>query len=491
MMKYKIILAGILAIAIYSCKKSFLELPAQTALSTPVYFKSMADFQQAVNGAYVPLRGLYNSSAWVMGELRSDNSRYKFNPNDRGTITAEYIADFTNDANNGIAGSKYVGDYQIIARVNQVLSVIDGVAFDAITKNNLKGQSYFLRAFAYFDLVQYFGKVPLHLKPVGSLEETALPLSSTDTIYNHIIADAKLAASLLPDKSTQEAGRVTTGTAQTLLGNIYAVLKKWPEAEAAFRVVVSSGKYNMLPNYADVFDPKNKNNSESIFEIQYKEGTDGYASNFIYQFLPQPITGAEVTAVTGVSPEVSRTIEGYNIPSPDVIAAYETGDKRKVASIGTVNAGGISYPFIQKYNHAHAQTGITNDNWPVYRYAEVLLFLAEALNEQGKYPEATSFLNLVRARAGLGVTAAAGGTDLSQAIINERRVELAFENKRWLDLVRTARATTVMTAYGARIKANPQAYYFPAGITVAPAAFTNISLLFPLPNSEAALSPYF
>ncbi|WP_225976276.1 RagB/SusD family nutrient uptake outer membrane protein [Mucilaginibacter ginsenosidivorax] len=489
-MKYKIVLAGIMAAVLFSCKKSVLELPSQTALSTPIYFKSQADFQQAVNGAYAPLRTLYNN-AWAMGELRADNSRYKFNPNDRGTIQAEYIADFTNDANNGIVAAKYVNDYQIIARVNQLLAPIDGVNFDAAVKNNIKGQAYFLRAFAYFDLVQYFGKVPLHLKPVGTLQETALPLSSVDSVYNQIISDAKLAASLLPNKAIQEKGRVTSGSAQTLLGNVYTVLKKWPEAETAFSSVVNSGQYSLIADYAAVFDPSNKNNAESVFEIQYQQGTDGYASNFIYQFLPQPISGAEISAVTGVTPENSLTIEGYNIPSPDIIAAYEAGDKRKPASIGAVSAGGVVYPYVKKYNHPHAQTGITNDNWPVYRYAEVLLFLAEVLNEQGKTSEAVKFLNQVRVRAGLTGTIAGTTADLRQAIINERRFELAFENKRWLDLVRTGQAVQVITAYGARIKANPQAYYFPAGITVAPAAFTTISLLFPIPNSEAALNPYF
>jgi hypothetical protein len=269
------------------------------------------------------------------------------------------------------------------------------------------------------------------------------------------------------------------------------VQKNWAEAETVLKAVVNSGKYSLLPNYADVFNPVNKNSKESVFEIQYKEGSDGFASNFIYQFLPQPITAAEVTAVTGVIPEVGRTVEGYNIPSPDIIAAYSTNDKRKDASIGTLIANRISYPYVKKYNHPHAQTGLTDDNWPVYRYAEVLLLLAEALNEQSKFSEAITLLNQVRTRAGLAGTTAVGGADLRQAIFDERRLELAFENKRWLDLVRSGNAVTVMTAYGALIKANPQAYYFPAGITLAPSAFANINLLFPIPNSEAALNPYF
>ena len=127
-------------------------------------------------------------------------------------------------------------------------------------------------------------------------------------------------------------------------------------------------------------------------------------------------------------------------------------------------------------------------NWPVYRYSEVLLFLAEALMEQGKNAEAIPYLNQVRRRAGL---AEFQGGDLREAIYQERRVELAFENKRWFDLVRTGRAIEVITAYGNRIKANPQAYYYPEGYGPRSHAFSNISLYYALPADEAALSPHF
>ncbi|MEO6734534.1 MAG: RagB/SusD family nutrient uptake outer membrane protein [Ferruginibacter sp.] len=488
-MNIKTIVAGLLILLMGSCKKDFLELPSETSLSTPVYFKTQSDFQQAINGAYAPLRGLYNgqNGAWNMGELRADNTTYKYNANDRGTIQGEYIKDFLDDANNPVSNSKYTTNYTIIARVNQVLEPIDGVDFDTNAKNNIKGQAYFLRALAYFDLVQYFGKVPLHLHPAGSVTETALPLSSVDSVYLQIIADAQQAASLLPEKASQEAGRATSGAAKTLLGNVYVVLKKWPEAAAKLKEVTG---YTLLADYAAVYNPAQKNNAESIFEIQFKEGTEGLQSNFFYTFLVQPISSAEVTAITGI-PEVPRTIEGYNIPTPDIIAAYEPNDKRKDASIGYVTAGGVQYPYIKKYSHPHASTNNTNDNWPVYRYAEILLLIAEALNEQGKTSEALPYLNQVRTRAGLANSIANSQIALRDDIMKERRTELAFENKRWLDLVRTNTASATMTAYGARAKANPKAYYFPIGIGPSPSSFATINLLFPLPASEAALSPYF
>lgn len=488
-MRFKIFIIAILCLSVSACKKSFLEIPAKTALSTTVFFTSQQDFEQAINGAYAPLRSLYSGTygAYVMAELRSDNTTYKYNPSDRGTIQAEFIKDFTDDSSNPVTLARYSNNYAVIARVNQILDQIDPITFDTNVKNNIKGQAYLLRAFCYFDLVQFYGSVPLHLKPAKTLDETALPLSTVDQIYAQIIADAQQGATLLPPKATQEPGRVTSGTANTLLGNVYIVQKKWADAETALRKVTG---YSLLPNYADVFDPTRKNNAESIFEIQYKEGNEGLNSNFFYTFLPQPITASEVSAITGIT-EVARTIEGYNIPTPDIIAAYEANDSRKAASVGTLTANGTPYPYIKKYAHAHALTNNTGDNWPVYRYAEVLLFLAEAANEQGRPGDAQTFLNQVRTRAGLPATTAGTQAALRDAIFQERRVELAFENKRWLDLVRNGTAQTVMTAYGARVKANPQAYYFPAGITVSPQSYTNIRLLFPLPAAEAALSPYF
>jgi starch-binding outer membrane protein, SusD/RagB family len=488
-MKANIILSILLFTLLSGCKDGFLEIPSKTSLSKPVYFKTQVDFEQAINGTYAPLRSLYGGyhGAYVMGELRSDNTTYKFNPNDRGTIQPELIKDFLAQSTSGVLYDKYSNDYAIISRANQILDLIDGVDFDGSVKSNIKGQAYFLRAFAYFDLVQYFGQVPLHIKYATTLSEAALPLSSVSDIYKQIISDAGKAAELLPNKATQEKGRVTTGSAKMLLGNVYIVQKEWLKAETVLKSITG---YSLLPNYADVFDPTQKNNSESIFEIQYKKGIEGFASNFFYIFLVQPISAEEISAVTGI-PEVAKTIEGYNIPTPDLIDAYENNDLRKGTSIGYITASGVSYPYIKKYAHPHELTNNTDDDWPVYRYSEVLLFVAEALNEQNKTSEALPYLNQVRVRAGLASSQTVSQSDVREAIMKERRVELAFENKRWLDLVRTNQAVQVMTAYGSRVKANPQAYYFPMGITVAPSAYTKIDLLFPIPASEASLNPNF
>lgn len=490
---------------ISSCKKS-LDIKPETALSSATFFKTESDFKQAVNAAYVPLRAIVNDRAYLLGEMHSDNTYYFRNILFGATDQQENIADFAIPTSGGITTNvhilnQYRLDYQIIARANQILTTIDAVEFDATNKANLKGQASFLRAYAYFELVRYFGKVPLHLTPVTTRAEAALPLASVEEIYVQIIKDATFAASSLLSKSKQEAGRATSGAAKTLLGNVYIVQKKWAEAEAVLKDVVNSNEYSLMPEYNNAFSGtnSNKNNQESVFEVQFLEGSAGYNGSIIYNSLPRPITAAELQPITGTANPQGLSGEGNNAPTPDIIAAYETGDKRKDASIAYVTLSqslraNKLYPYIKKFAAPHALHGNTGNNFPIYRYAEVLLFLAEALNEQGKGGEALPFLNKVRDRAfGAGVSniTTTSQVDLRDVVYKERRVELAFENKRWFDLIRTGRAVAIITAYGNRIKANPQDYYYPAGAVPPNNAFTNLDLLYGLPADEAALSPYF
>jgi len=489
-MKTKIVYI-LLAISLSSCS-DFLEIDSETQLSDNTFFKTQDDFGKAINGVYAPLRDLY-STAFVMGEMRSDNSYYDYNEDNRGGNRVEFISDFTEDSGNTLLQEKWDYNYAIISRANKVLVNIDDIEFDdSNLQSNIKGQALFLRALSYFDLVQYFGSVPLHLDPVTTLEETALPLSPTqvEVVYQQIMNDAQLAATLLPNKADQEPGRATIGSAKALLGNVYIVLKMWTQAATVLQEIVDSQQYSLIPNYANVFDPNNKNNAESIFEVQYLEGPEGYSSNFIYDFLPQPITADEVSQIIGLPSDVaqSKTDEGLNLPTLDIIASYEDGDLREDASIGYINisASGKLTPYVAKYNHAHSQFNNTNDNWPVYRYSEVLLSLAEALYETGS-GDPLIYLNQVRNRAGLGDV-----VTIDKAIIlHERRIELAFENKRWLDLVRTDNAETVMKAFGANVIANPQDYFFPIGTGPIPSAYAVINTTFPLPSREVILNPNF
>lgn len=503
-MKTKYIAAGLLAVILSGCTKDFLTVVPETALSSATFFKTESDFQQAVNGAYVPFRQMYNERAWVLEEMHSDNTYYARNTLYGAVDPTENVADFAVPTANGVTANdnvlvQYRLNYVIIARANQILSLIDGVTFssDAV-KNNIKGQAQYLRAFAYFDLVRLFGKVPLHLTPVTGRNDAALPLATTEELYAQIEKDALAASTNLLDKAAQEQGRATSGAAKTLLANLYITQKKWAQAEAQVKDVITSAKYSLMPDYNNAFSftSTNKNNAESVFEIQYMEGSAGYNGNQIYRFLPSPISAAEIAPIVGTSNPQPTSQESNNIPTPDLIAAYEPGDKRLDISIGYVTLSGSlradkKYPYIKKYARTHSLNQNTGQNWPVYRYAEVLLFMAEALNEQAKTGEAATYLNQVRTRAGLAATTAASQADMRQAIFKERRVELAFENKRWFDLTRTGRVKEIIGAYGAKVKANPAAYYFPAGAVPPPNAFTVLDDYYGLPAVEAALTPNF
>lgn len=500
-MKKHIIATLFICFVMSSCHK-FLDVVPETSLSSATFFKTESDFKQAVNAAYAPLRDIYNGHAWALEELHSDNTYYARNVLFGAVDNTENISDFAIPTANGVTTNSHVRDqyrqeYQIIARANQILITIDGVDFNADSKNNLKGQALFLRAFAYFDLVRLFGKVPLHLKPVTTREEAALPLSTVDSVYDQIIKDASDAATLLPPKSVQDPGRATSGAAKTLLANVYVELKKWPEAEKLLKEVVNSHEYGLMSDYGDAFSTStgNKNNKESVFEVQYMEGSAGYSWDYT-KFLPRPITAAEVEPITGVTNPQPISGEGPCIPSPDMIAAYESGDKREDASVGYVTLStslrdNKVFPYIKKYAQKHTLQGNTGNNWPVYRYSEVLLFLAEALNEEGKTSEAATYLNIVRNRAGLKNTTATGQDDMRTVIYHERRVEFAFENKRWFDLVRTSRVKDVITAYGKKVVADPPKYYYPKGAVPPSNAFTILDTVYPLPADEADLSPYF
>src|SRR5690606_5916158 len=241
----------------------------------------------------------------------------------------------------------------------------------------------------------------------------------------------------------------------------------------------------LMSNFEDVISSStgNKNNLESIFEVQFKEGPDGMNGSFMYNIAPRPILASELVALTGTSNPQPLDGEARYVPTPDIINAFEEGDLRKDISIGYVEMQDVPweegyFPYAKKFFKDHALHGNHGVDWPIYRYSETLLFLAEALNEQGKDAEAAEYLNMVRNRAGLGPAQG----DLKEAIVHERQVEFAFENKRWFDLLRTGRAREVMTKFGEKVGANPYEYYYPRGREPRPHAFkSEILLKYPLP----------
>lgn len=461
----------ILVLIFSSCSDSFLNLAPQYYPNDATFFKTQEQFVQAINGAYSSLRGVTARQGYLMGEMRSDNTHYTRYKADRGLhiLYRENIADFVVDDQNQWTNEMYYACYVGISRSNTILNRIESASVPDDFKSKTIGEAKFIRAFMYFQLVQFFGDVPLHLTEVTGSSNAFLPRSSVKEVYDAIISDVKEAIEKLPVVKFPQNGAATKGAAKMLYA--YALMTKpdkdYAQAEIQLKDVMNMG-YELLPNYADNYDTSKKNGKESIFEIQYQMGDQGQQSDWLYYFIPKT-TNAEI--ITGV-PDCSTLLTGgWNVPTPEMISSYESGDLRLNTSIavavGSLDAANalvvaevlnlgdpkikeypISYPFVNKYRHAHSKIQNTDDNWPIYRYADCLLLLSECLVGQGRLGEALPYVNQVRTRAGLSAI-----SDINDEVIAlERRHELAFENHRWFDLIRTGKAIEVMTSYGKYIK---------------------------------------
>lgn len=352
--------------------------------------------------------------------------------------------------------------YKVINRTNTVLGRIDGIEINTELANRYKLECKFIRALMYFNLVRVYGDVPLVLKEISISESYDILREPKENVYNQIIADLKEAQGLPVSYSTAEDGRATQGAAKALLANVYMTLHKYAEAETILAEIINSGQYSLLENtpgslnidgYKNVFSPVNHNSKEGIFEIQFLKGGYGEGSNYANNFAPEN-SGTNVVAVGGTG--------GNNIPEMDIYNAYEEGDLRRDCSMSLgyydnrKNNEWVESRYVCKFMDVPYQNNDASNNYPVIRYADVILMYAEALNQNGKTAEACKYLNMTR-RRGFGYqTTEISPVDLqttdkaqfSLMVEQERRVELAFENHRWFDLIRTGRAVEVMRSKG-------------------------------------------
>ncbi len=416
-----------------SCSKEFTELAPISERNADNFYKTASDMEVAVNAIYGTLKsnGAFNQSYWILQELRSDNTFWD------GTGLAEEVTVF--DRFNDISTSNITEDawessYLGISRANIVLNRIENIDMDASLKSRLKGEALFLRSFYYYNLAVLFGNIPLIINETTSVAEGNEHRQVTAAeVYNQIVTDLIDAEAGLPAKASATNGRATKGAAATLLAKVYLTKGEASNAETALRRVLTYG-YTLVNDYSLLWGVENEYNSESIFEVDFQGGLSNQGNQFTNQFhgiLSQAVTSGH-----------------RNIPEQDLIDAYETGDLRFAASIdGVVNGVNTGYTIKFGTTNSYNDDDAPN-NWPVFRYADVLLMLAEAIGESD---EAYGFINQVRNRAGLApIDATTPGTFVDK-LLHERRVELAFENHRWPDLLRMNKAESVMTAQGKNI----------------------------------------
>ena len=458
-LKYNLIAIALLGFSFSSCS-DFLEQNPQTDLSENDFYKTADDILSAVNGVYSSLQeGDIYGNWYVFGEIPSDNTRNQLS----GSVTTQNEFDqFYIDTQNSMIANFWKAAYKVINRTNTVLGRIDGIEINTELANRYKLECKFIRALMYFNLVRVYGDVPLVLKEISISESYDILREPKENVYNQIIADLKEAQDLPVSYSTAEDGRATQGAAKALLADVYMTLHKYAEAETILAEIINSGRYSLLENtpgslnidgYKNVFSPVNHNSKEGIFEIQFLKGGYGEGSNYANNFAPEN-SGTNVVAVGGTG--------GNNIPEMDIYNAYEEGDLRRDFSMSLgyydnrKNNEWVESRYVCKFMDVPYQNNDASNNYPVIRYADVILMYAEALNQNGKTAEACKYLNMTR-RRGFGYqTTETSPVDLQTTdkaqfalmVEQERRVELAFENHRWFDLIRTGRAVEVMKSKG-------------------------------------------
>lgn len=452
----KIFLYSAIIFLLLSCSKDFTNLAPISQRSVNTSYKTLADFTVSVNGAYdaLQLNGTYGRIYLLMNEMRSDNMS-----NGAGasglSASLEDIDKFREITTATEISSCWADSYKGIARCNIILEKIDAADFDNTIKNQFKGESLFIRSLLYYNMAVLFGNIPLQLTDISSPSSMTVNQVPASVIYKQIIADLLKAESLLPvSYSGTNIGRVTSGAVDALLGKIYLTTGEKNNAVTYLRKVISSQKYSLVSDYAKLWGVANENGSESVFEVQFKTGGQGEGSGYLEYF----------ASILGRSGGVGGGNSNMDITA-DMRSAYSAGDLRYNKSLYK-NSILPDTSYVKKYLGIQSTAFDGDNNWVVLRYADVLLMLAEALGES---TEAYTLINFVRARAGLPASSPASPGTFTSRLLDERRVEFAFENQRWQDLLRFGSAKTIM----AKALNIPEA---------------NVRLLYPIPQKEIDVS---
>ena len=476
------IYTGALALAIgtiASCKKSFLELTPNGQFLESNYYANPAQALTALVAAYDPLvtetGGLDGTYTNPLGPLNSASDDCFAGGGGSSDIPAwQAINNYTMSPAIGPQGGFWAINFQGVNRTDVLLEKLPNVpGLDEATLKRYTAEAKFLRAHYYFDLVRIFRNVPLILTTLQIADVYKQPQAAPEAVYAQVEADLTAAIADLPiNVIAAENGRVTQGAAKALLGKVYLYEKKWALAASTLAEVngtpggTSTYGYALQAKFPDIFDPRNKFNSESIFE-QVHSGLQNYTWNNWNQFKSN-VYVQMVGPRSYSGPKYYGGGYGFNPVTPQLVAAMK-GDPRYPYTIANIDsltkANGTSYNesyqgtgyYIEKYAPKTANivtTGLTDLNWPndyiEIRLADTYLMEAEALiNAGGDANRAGLLLNAVRARVKLPAIAPTLAN-----IYNERRLELATEGHRWFDLVRTGQAGTALAFKGFKTGTN-------------------------------------
>jgi hypothetical protein len=452
-----IISIGVFSLTTVSCSDEFVDRKPEYSIDTENYFNSKIDYENALVGAYDGLQSTYVNA--LLGEIASDNT-LAGGESATDVIGFQQVDKMSHTPVND--NLKNVWDWMFggVQRANYILEFKDKIDFEG--KNQIIAEARFLKAYYQFELVKWFGGIPLSGdKRFAPGDELTIPRASVAEVYASIESDLIFAvANLAPNAS--QTGRATKGAALALLGKAYLYQNKFTEAANTLDQVITSQKYALVTDYASIFEMAGENGKESIFEVQY---TDVEGAGFGCLQCSEGNVAVGFSGVRNYSGPKYTSGYSFNLPVQGTYDAFEIGDKRLEASIldiaawaaannatyGVANAdtGYFNQKYLPRVRSGQAQgdLNLTNpNNYRAIRYSDVLLMAAEALN-RGKINDtkALGYLNQVRDRA-FGDTnhrISSVGAALTDAIWNERRVEFVGEGLRFFDLVRTGKASVI------------------------------------------------
>lgn len=463
-------------IGIGSCKKWVEYDPHDDFVITEIdYLKSEADYRALAVGVYSPLQWL--NQVVPVSDIASDDA-VSGGESAADVLSLQQIDDFTYYPVNSTLADLWQVSYEGINRANYLHQYkeknLAGQTVNFAGKEALYGEVYFLRACFYFTLVKMFGDVPLFTERRLTLSDSRkLKRTSKTEVYKQIEQDLTAAIAVLPAVQSDK-GRVTKYAAQALLGKVYLYQNKYTEAASMLENVITSNAFTLVSDFGAIFLQSGENGPESVFEIQYSNGQGTYDWNHVTR--GQGNFAVQQCGIRGLNGAGSMPYApgwSTNLPTQNLANAFEAGDQRKAVTILDIEAYKTANPSLnitwqvapykntglynQKYLPRKGETSGQVElnylnNYRTIRYADVLLMAAEANNKAtaANDQKARTYLNLVRRRA-FGdqlhdITA--GSTALYDAILNERRLELAMEGERFFDLVRTGRASTVLGPLG-------------------------------------------
>lgn len=446
---FNIILASLLTLS--SCSDDFLDKTPKNTVDPNTSINDSAAVAMA-NACYRTLQSsnMYNQRLWTL-DIVAGNSIVGAGGGTDGLETVQ-AANFTTNSDNGMALYMWRSPWVGIGQCNILIHALEGKDVDAIQKRCL-GEAYFLRAHYYYVLVRLYGGVPIRTEPFEPGKSTAIARSSAEDVYSLIHSDCQKAIEMLSAKSEYDdknVGRACKDAAMTMMADMYLTLapdhKEYYQHVANLCDSVTALGYDLSKcDFSENFNALVNNGPESIFEVQFSGNTE-------YDFWGNNPQSSWLSTFMG--PRNSNFVAGgygWNQPTEEFMGQWEEGDKRKDLTVfyeGCPDYEGNEYKASYSYTGYNVRKFLVSKtispdyntspaNFVVYRYADVLLMKAEALNEMGQTAAAAEPLNIVRRRAGLpDVSSGLSQDEMREKIIHERRMELAFEGHRWFDMIR-------------------------------------------------------